>query len=67
MGGCPHGEEFCGSYWWQMNEVCQSTSGFIQTFSKFGMEFQYKIRGFDLKNNFEIEPSLGMGLTMNNK
>ena len=31
--------------------------------SKFGMEFQYKNRGFDLKKNFEIEPSLGMGIT----
>ena len=26
------------------------------------MEFQYKNRGFDLKKNFEIEPSLGMGM-----
>ena len=30
--------------------------------TKFGMEFQYKNRGFDLKKNFEIEPSLGMGI-----
>ena len=26
------------------------------------MEFQYKNRGFDLKKNFEIKPSLGMGI-----
>ena len=26
------------------------------------MEFQYKNRGFDLKKNFEIEPSLGIGI-----
>ena len=26
------------------------------------MEFHYKNRGFDLKKNFEIEPSLGMGV-----
>ena len=32
--------------------------------SKFGMEFQYKNRGFDLKKNFEIEPSLGMGVSV---
>ena len=30
--------------------------------TKFGMEFQYKNRGFNLKKNFEIEPSLGMGI-----
>ena len=28
------------------------------------MEFQYKNRGFDLKKNFEIEPSLGMGINI---
>ena len=27
------------------------------------MEFQYKNRGFDFKNNFEIKPSLGMGIS----
>ena len=27
------------------------------------MEFQYKNRGFGLKKNFEIKPSLGMGIT----
>ena len=32
--------------------------------TKFGMEFQYKNRGFDLKKNFEIEPLLGMGIRM---
>ena len=29
------------------------------------MEFHYKNRGFDWKKNFEIEPSLGMGVKIN--
>ena len=32
--------------------------------TKFGMEFQYKNWGFNLKKNFEIEPSLGMGIRL---
>ena len=44
--------------------IRHETYFFRQKHSKFGMEFQYKNRGFDLKKNFEIEPSLGMGINL---
>ena len=35
---------------------------FIGSYYKFHREFRWKFRGFDLKKNFEIEPSLKMGV-----